>query len=191
MIPDPCPACRGVGRVESARDGLDRPPRRGRYARPAHGARPRARGRAGAPRGDLELIVRVREHKVFERDGHNLICQYPISFARAALGGPIEITDADRSEGHGRSAAREPDAHDGASRRRSRDAEPRRPATQGRSAGASGRRDADDALSPEQEELFRKLAEIEGTTPPAARKGLFGKLKDLISGENPPTEERK
>ena len=46
-------------------------------------------------------------------------------------------------------------------------------------------------LTPEQEQLFRKLAELEGTTPPAPRKGLFGKLKDLITGETPPTEQRQ
>jgi molecular chaperone DnaJ len=43
------------------------------------------------------------------------------------------------------------------------------------------------SLSPEEEQLFRKLAELEGTTPPAPRKGLFGKLKDLIAGESHPT----
>ena len=42
------------------------------------------------------------------------------------------------------------------------------------------------SLTAEQEQLFRKLAELEGTTPPVPRKGLFGKLKDLISGDNPP-----
>ena len=152
---------------------------------PAHGHE----GAPGAPRGNLELIVRVREHKIFERDGHNLICQYPISFARAALGGPIEITTLTdqkvtvevprgaqthttvlRVTGHGMPNLDDP------------------------------RRKGDlmvilvvetpTNLSPEQEELFLKLAELEGTTPPLPRKGLFGKLKDLISGENSPTEKK-
>jgi molecular chaperone DnaJ len=46
-------------------------------------------------------------------------------------------------------------------------------------------------LSPEQDQLFRKLAELEGFTPPPPRKSLFGKLKNLITGENPPTEQKK
>ncbi len=46
-------------------------------------------------------------------------------------------------------------------------------------------------LNAEQEELFRKLAELEGTTPPTPRKGIFGKLKDLVSGDAPPKDEKK
>jgi molecular chaperone DnaJ len=46
-------------------------------------------------------------------------------------------------------------------------------------------------MSPEQEELFRKLAELEGFTPPLPKKGIFGKLKDLVSGDPPPKEEKK
>ena len=46
-----------------------------------------------APRGDLEFVIRVREHKFFQRDGQNLICQWPITFSQAALGGSVEITD--------------------------------------------------------------------------------------------------
>jgi molecular chaperone DnaJ len=43
-------------------------------------------------------------------------------------------------------------------------------------------------LTPEQEQLFRRLAELEGNTPPVTpRKGILGKLKDLITGEHPPT----
>jgi molecular chaperone DnaJ len=45
-------------------------------------------------------------------------------------------------------------------------------------------------LTPEQDQLFRKLAELEGTVLPTPRKGLFGKLKDLITGDAPPTEEQ-
>jgi molecular chaperone DnaJ len=190
VIPDPCPACRGVGRVETRESvtidipaGVDT---RVRLTVPGHGHE----GTPGVPRGNLELIVRVRDHKIFERDGHNLICQYPVSFARAALGGPVEITTLTgqkvtvevprgaqthttvlRLAGHGMPNLDDP------------------------------RRKGDlmvilvvetpTALTAEQEELFRKLAELEGTTPPAARKGLFGKLKDLISGDAPPTEQKK
>ena len=66
---------------------------------PGHGHE----GSRGAPRGNLELIVRVREHKVFERDGHNLICQYPITFAGGA-GRADRDHDVDGPEGDGGSA---------------------------------------------------------------------------------------
>ena len=128
----------------------------------------------------------MREHKVFERDGHNLICQQPITFARAALGGTIEITTL-TGQKVPVEVPRGAQTH----------------TTVLRVAG-QGMPDLDDprrkgdllvilvvatptALSTEQEQLLRKLAELEGTTPPAPRKGLFGKLKDLITGENPPT----
>jgi molecular chaperone DnaJ len=186
VIPDPCHACRGAGRVET-RESIDInvPPgvdTRMRLSVPNHGHE----GMPGAPRGNLELVIRVREHKVFERDGHNLICQQPISFARAALGGPVEIntltgqkvavevprgaqthTTVLRVAGHGM-----PDLDD--SRRRGDLLVILVVATP-------------TALTPEQEQVFRKLAELEGTTPPAPRKGLFGKLKDLITGDPPQT----
>ena len=190
VITDPCPACRGAGRVEVRESitvnipaGVDTGIR---FTYPAGGHA----GDPGGVRGDLELVIRVREHKTFERDGHNLICQCPITFARAALGGPVELATLTgqkvtvevprgaqthntvvRVPGHGMPALDDP--------RRKGDLlvqlvieTPTR-------------------LSPEQEELFRKLAELEGTTPPAPRKGLFGKLKDLVTGDAPPKEEKK
>jgi len=189
VIPDPCKGCRGVGRVE-ARESLDLniPPgvdTRIRLSVPGHGHE----GAPGATRGNLELIIRVREHKIFERDGHNLICQFPVSFARAALGGPVELTTLTnqkvtievprgaqthttvlRAVGHGM-----PDLDD-----------PRRKGDLLVILVV----ETPTALSPEQEQLLRKLAELEGTTPPMPRKGFFGKLKDLISGDVPPSGQR-
>jgi molecular chaperone DnaJ len=184
VIPDPCPTCRGVGRVETRETvSIDLPPgvdTRVRLTVPGHGHE----GAPGAPRGNLELIVRVREHKDFERDGHNLICQYPITFARAALGGPIEITTLT-----GQKATVE------VPRGSQTHTTVLRVAGHGMPNLDDPRRKGDlmvilvvetpTALSSEQEELFRKLADLEGTVPPAPRKGLFGKLKDLISGEGP------
>jgi molecular chaperone DnaJ len=182
VIPDPCPSCRGAGRVEARESvSIDLPPgvdTRVRLTIPGHGHE----GAPGTPRGNLDLIVRVREHRVFERDGHNLICQCPITFARAALGGPIELTTLTghkvtidvpqgsqthstvlRVPGHGM-----PDLDD-----------PRRKGDLMVILVV----ETPTSLSPEQEQLFRRLAELDGTQVPTPRKGLFGKLKDLISGE--------
>src|SRR5262245_26026170 len=190
VIPDPCPSCRGVGRVETRESielnipaGVDT---RVRLSVPGHGHE----GVPGAPRGNLELVIRVREHKVFERDGHNLICQVPITFARAALGGPLELATL-TGQKLTVEVPRGAQTH----------------TTVLRVAG-QGMPDLDDprrkgdlmvilvvetppALTPEQEELFRKLADLEGTTPPGPKKGIFGKLKDLITGDNPPTEKKR
>jgi molecular chaperone DnaJ len=52
-------------------------------------------GRNGGPAGDLYVEVRVREHKIFERDGSHLSCEVPMSFATATLGGTIEVPTLD------------------------------------------------------------------------------------------------
>ncbi len=48
-------------------------------------------GRNGGRAGDLLIEVRVKEHKLFSRDGNNVYCEVPISFAEAALGAEIDI----------------------------------------------------------------------------------------------------
>ncbi|MBI4441055.1 molecular chaperone DnaJ [Candidatus Woesearchaeota archaeon] len=48
-------------------------------------------GVKGGPSGDLYFVVMVREHKLFERDGQDIIIKVPISVTLAALGGEIEV----------------------------------------------------------------------------------------------------
>ncbi|AMV23844.1 Chaperone protein DnaJ [Gemmata sp. SH-PL17] len=190
VITDPCPTCRGAGRVEVREPVTVNIPAgvdtgiRFTYPNGGHAGEP------GAPRGDLELVIRVHEHKSFERDGHNLICQCPITFSKAALGGPIEITTLTNQKVT-IEVPRGSQTH----------------ATVVRVPG-HGMPWLDDArrkgdllvqlvvetptkLTAEQEELFRKLADLEGTLAPGPRKGIFGKLKDLVSGDHPPKEEKK
>ncbi|SQE29950.1 Heat shock protein J [Mannheimia haemolytica] len=54
-----------------------------------------AAGENGAPAGDLYVVIHVKEHDIFERDGSNLYCEVPISFTLAALGGEIEVPTLD------------------------------------------------------------------------------------------------
>ena len=54
-------------------------------------------GRSGGPRGDLYVVLTVRAHDFFERNGHDLHCVVPISFPQAALGAEIEIDGIDGS----------------------------------------------------------------------------------------------
>lgn len=42
-------------------------------------------------RGDLHVVVRVRAHDVFEREGDHLVLEMPIGFSQAALGAKIEV----------------------------------------------------------------------------------------------------
>ena len=48
-------------------------------------------GEGGGPPGDLYIDIRVKPHSLFQRDGRNLMCEVPITFAQAALGTSLDI----------------------------------------------------------------------------------------------------
>ena len=91
QIKDPCVKCHGAGQVKTRKTvdvsipaGIDD----GQRIRLSGEGEP---GSNGAPAGDLYVLVRVRPHGVFERDGMDLHCELPISFTVAALGGEVEV----------------------------------------------------------------------------------------------------
>ena len=53
-------------------------------------------GQRGGPPGDLYLDIHVDDHTIFEREGNNLTCDVPISFATASLGGEVEVLSLDK-----------------------------------------------------------------------------------------------
>jgi molecular chaperone DnaJ len=48
-------------------------------------------GIRGGPAGDLYVVIHIKEHKIFHREGDNLYCEVPIPFSVAALGGEVDI----------------------------------------------------------------------------------------------------
>jgi molecular chaperone DnaJ len=48
-------------------------------------------GVRGGPPGDLFVVIHVKHHEIFNRDGDDLLCEIPISFAQAALGDVIKV----------------------------------------------------------------------------------------------------
>ncbi len=48
-------------------------------------------GQNGGPAGDLQVQVSVRPHAIFERDGFDIWCELPLTFAQAALGAEISV----------------------------------------------------------------------------------------------------
>jgi len=95
VISDPCATCRGDGRVERSHEISVSIP-----AGVEDGTRIRYQGegdvgRSGGPAGDLYIVLRVRPHKFFERDGNDLHCLIPVSFPQAALGAEINLTTLD------------------------------------------------------------------------------------------------
>lgn len=91
IIKDPCKKCSGSGRVRREKSlkvnipkGID------------NGRRIRLSGEGeagvkGGPPGDLYILISVKPHKFFKRDGANLYCRVPIAMTTAALGGDIEV----------------------------------------------------------------------------------------------------
>lgn len=52
-------------------------------------------GQNGGPNGDLFVMIQVKPHEFFEREGSNLHCEVPISFFMACLGGELEVPTLD------------------------------------------------------------------------------------------------
>jgi molecular chaperone DnaJ len=87
----PCGECRGRGRVTSRRTvEVEVPAGISEGQRIRLGGRGHA-GEAGAPAGDLYVVVRVREDDRFVREGDNLITALDVPAPQAALGGTLEV----------------------------------------------------------------------------------------------------
>lgn len=91
VITSPCQTCSGSGRIRKTRERTVLIP-----AGAETGLRLRLvgegdAGERGGPAGDLYLVVFVRDHEIFDRRGNDIECEIPISMARAALGGSIQI----------------------------------------------------------------------------------------------------
>jgi molecular chaperone DnaJ len=87
----PCTACQGEGRVTKTTKVTVRIP-----AGVDTGSRLRSSGNgeagaAGGSAGDLYIVLTVKEHELFERQGDDLFCEIPIKFTLATLGGSIEV----------------------------------------------------------------------------------------------------
>jgi len=48
-------------------------------------------GTRGGQPGDLYIVIRVKPHEFFEREGDDIYCEVPLTFAQAALGDEIEV----------------------------------------------------------------------------------------------------
>lgn len=90
-VADPCPKCEGQGRRVTEEELSVTIP-----AGVEDGVSLRIEGEGeagerGAPPGDLYVVVHAKEHEVFQRRGRELLCEMPIAFTTAALGGKVMI----------------------------------------------------------------------------------------------------
>jgi len=100
-----CPTCAGAGQVIKEKCGSCSGEGRKRTSKtlkvnvPAgieHGRRIRLNnegeaGLKGGPSGDLYVLVNVKSHKFYQREGSNLYCRVPVAMTEAALGGEIKV----------------------------------------------------------------------------------------------------
>ncbi|HKP73049.1 MAG TPA: molecular chaperone DnaJ [Pyrinomonadaceae bacterium] len=91
IVTNPCETCRGAGRVEREKQMEVKVP-----AGVETGSRLRITGEGeggaqGGGAGDLYVVIHVKEHEQFERQGSNLYAAVPVTFAQAALGSEIMV----------------------------------------------------------------------------------------------------
>jgi molecular chaperone DnaJ len=104
-IAQTCPHCKGAGRILEKPcktchgDGKHQRSSKIKLKIPAGvegGSRLRSQGNGeagfrGGPAGDLYVVLFVKVHEIFKRDGDDLICDVPVSFVQAALGAELEV----------------------------------------------------------------------------------------------------
>ena len=183
VVTKPCQTCKGNGTIEQTRKLTVKIP-----AGIATGQRLRLTGEGeagtqGGPAGDLYVVIFVREHEFFQRDGNDLHCSVPLPFTTLALGGEIKVPGISGDE-------------------TVKIAESTQTGTTFRLRGkgmpdVSGRGHGDllvtvqattpKKLSKEQKKLLEQLAATlpEQKVKPAARdededRGIFGKVKDIF-----------
>ncbi len=91
VIVDKCRRCRGTGREVKQRTVTVKIPAGVHDGQAVRLGGEGEAGPNGAPRGDLYCYVKVAKHPFLLRDGDNLLCELPVSFALTALGGRIEV----------------------------------------------------------------------------------------------------
>ena len=176
-ITDPCAGCHGEGLQAKKHSILVKVPAgveqdtRIRYQGEGEA------GRFGGPAGDLYVILSVKAHKFFERDGDDLHCVMPISFPQAALGTELQI---ETLEGTATIKIPEGTQNGKEFRLRSKGV----PHLNERGQGdliVEIRVATPSKLSKQQKELLRQLGETMQVENVPTSRGLFEKMKDIFS----------
>ena len=176
IIKDPCPDCRGSGLTEvSVERDIEIP------AGIDDSTQMRIQGEGepspnGGPNGDCYVSIQIAEHPIFTRDGNNLVCRVPISYAQAALGATIDIPTLDGTEPF-EIPAGTPTGE--VFRLKGKGM----PALRSHRIGdllAQVYIDVPKKLTKEHEEILRKLAEIEDVNVSNGRKGFLSTIASLF-----------
>lgn len=185
VITDPCPACRGEGRLREQREiEVEVPP--GVTAENYITLRGKGNaGPRGGPPGDVMVLLEIREDPRFTREGNHLVVDVPVTFAQAALGDRIEVPTVD-----GVKEVELPAGIQSGQALRIRGEGV--PDLSGRGRGdliARIRIWTPERLSPEQAELVRRLRELEDPPPERvpgpegaeARRSFWSRVKEAFT----------
>ena len=174
MIQQPCHSCRG--------NGLQQVQRTRKVDIPAGvdtGIRMRLSGEGnaginGGPRGDLYVLLSVREHSVFRREDADLHCNVQINVAQAALGSKVSVPTLEGDEVH----TIKPGTQSGGRLLLRGKGVPRLRGSRRGDLYAHVEVEIPRKLSPEQRKLFEQLEHQLETDAGATDGGFFGKLRD-------------
>ncbi len=177
LITDPCKTCNGQTTVEREHTLLVKVPAgveqdtRIRYTGEGEA------GRYGGPSGDLYVVLAVKKHKFFERDGDDLHCMMPVSFPQAALGTELEIETLE-----GRESIKIPEGVQSGREFRLRGKGV--PHLNERGKGdliVEVRVETPSKLTGKQKDLMRQLSETMVVENEPHSRGLLDKMKDIFS----------
>ncbi|VAX40785.1 Chaperone protein DnaJ, partial [hydrothermal vent metagenome] len=184
VIKEHCDVCRGKGRVPKKRKLTVKIPAgvhegqavrvQGEGEPPPPEASPQGQG----IRGDLHVVIRVKEHPLFQRDGDNLVVELPISFSQAALGAEIDVPTIDgRRQLRIHAGAQHGDIY-------KLDGEGLPNLRSGRHGDLITiiRIEIPKKLSTKQQEILREFAETEDHSVLPESHGFWKKMKDLFGG---------
>lgn len=182
IITDPCSNCNGRGRV-SVKRTIEIPVPAGAFTGLRFAVRGEGEaGAANAPRGDLICEVHVREHSIFQRVRDDLVCEVPVTFSQAALGGDIQVPTLAGAITYSLKAGMQ-------SRERIRIPGKGMPSLRHQRRGdlfVEILVETPRSLTKRQQELFRELADIDQKHVSPQRKSFFEKLKELFTGQDEP-----
>jgi molecular chaperone DnaJ len=177
-IQSPCSVCRGSGFERKTTKKLVHIPAgvdNGTQIRLAGEGQP---GANGGPVGNLYIEIRVKPHKFFRRRQNDIQLDLNVNVAQATLGAEIEVPTLDGKE----KLVIPPGTQPGRIfKLRGKGVPHIRSSARGDQLVIVGV-EIPSQVSPEQRELFEKLANTLGTEVLPQEKGFFDRLKEVLSG---------
>ena len=175
-IEKPCSVCKGDGRtLKTTKLNVRIPPGVDNGSRLRSSGNGEA-GVAGGQTGDLYIVISVKEHELFERQGDDLFCEIPIKFTLASLGGSIEVPTL-----FGKASLKIPTGTQSGTTFRLR--EKGMPSLRGGKQGDQLVRvhvEVPQSLTPEQRKILEDFARVSGDANEPTSKSFFEKAKKFF-----------